>query len=81
MDVATFSLDSYVVDFVKNNAITLYILLTGLKGMALMTKSTKDDKIVTLLSNMFGAVRGFSKTGQKPDTLPEVPEETEKDKG
>lgn len=52
-----FSLDQYLVEFVGNNVISLYVLVTLLKGVALMTKSTKDDKIVTLLSNMFSAVR------------------------
>jgi hypothetical protein len=52
-----FSLDTYLVEFVGANVISLYVLVTLLKGVALMTKSTKDDKIVTLLSNMFSAVR------------------------
>ena len=52
-----FSLDIYLVDFVGNNVLSLYVLITLLKGAAMLTKSTKDDKIVTLFSNVFTAVR------------------------
>jgi hypothetical protein len=50
-------LDHYILDFVKNNWITIWLGLTLLKGVAIITPTTKDDKIVTLLSNMFGAIR------------------------
>jgi hypothetical protein len=52
-----FSLDKLLLDFIGQNWMSLYILITLLKGMALLTKSTKDDKIVTMLSNMFDTVR------------------------
>jgi len=51
------ALDHYILDFVKNNWITIWLGLTLLKGMAIITPTTKDDKIVTLLSNMFGTIR------------------------
>jgi hypothetical protein len=50
-------LDHYVLDFVGANWMSLYLLLTLLKGLALITKSTTDNKVVTMLSNMFYAVR------------------------
>lgn len=53
-----FSLDKILLEFVGANWMSLYVLITLLKGMALLTKSTTDNKIVTLLSNMFSTIRG-----------------------
>lgn len=60
-----FSLDKILLDFIGNNWMSLYILLTALKGLALITKSTTDDKIITLLSNAYKALR----LGKAPDKL------------
>ena len=51
------NLDPYIVEFVSNNWISMTILLTLLKGIAMLTPSTKDDKIHTLLAGLFGQVR------------------------
>ena len=51
-------LDPYIVEFISNNWMALTILLTFLKGIAMMTKSTTDDKIVTMFANLFGSLRG-----------------------
>lgn len=45
------SLDPYLIAFVSKNIITIGFFLGILKGMAKITKSVKDDKICTLLSN------------------------------
>ena len=63
-----FSLDHYLFEFVGGNAVTLYVFITLLKGVALITPSTTDDKIVTLLSNMFTAV----KKRKVPDDMPQL---------
>jgi hypothetical protein len=63
-----FSLDKILLEFVGANWMSLYVLITLLKGVALMTKGTKDDKIVTLLSNMFKTLRG----GKVPNEIPKV---------
>lgn len=47
------SFDPYVIGFVKNNLVTMGLLLGLLKGLALLTPSTTDDKIVTLFTNLF----------------------------
>jgi len=52
-----FSLDVYLLDFVGANWMSMYVLITLLKAGALMTKSTKDDKIVTMLGNLFTTLR------------------------
>ena len=48
-----FSADPYVVEFIKGNFISLTMALTFLKGLAVLTKSVHDDKIVTLLQKVF----------------------------
>lgn len=53
-----FSLDRILIEFIGANWMSMYIILTILKGIALLTKSTTDDKIVTLLNNMFNVVTG-----------------------
>ena len=60
-------MDDYLLYFVKNNWITLYVLITALKGIALMTPSVKDDKVVTLISNIYNVLR----TGRAPDKIDE----------
>jgi hypothetical protein len=52
------NLDPYILDFVSNNWLAMTILLTLIKGIAILTPSTKDDKIHTLLSGLFGQMRG-----------------------
>jgi len=63
-----FSFDRILLDFVGANWMSLYVLITLLKGAALLTKSTKDDKIATLLSNMFSTIR----RGKVPDVVPNI---------
>lgn len=46
------SLDPYVFGFIKANLGTLTLLLGLLKGLALMTPSTTDDKVVTMIQNL-----------------------------
>ena len=44
---------NYLVDTIRVNPITVAGLLAGLKLIAKKTKSTKDDKIYTMLVNLF----------------------------
>ena len=52
------NIDPYILEFVANNWLAMTVLLTVLKGIALITPSTHDDKIYTLLSGLFGQLRG-----------------------
>lgn len=47
---------NYLVDTIRVNPITVAGLLAGLKLMAKKTKSTKDDKICTMLTNLFNKI-------------------------
>lgn len=58
-------MDDYLLHFVKNNWITMYVVITALKGVALMTPSVKDDKVVTLISNIYNVLR----TGRAPERI------------
>jgi hypothetical protein len=57
-------MDKILLEFIGANWMSLYVLITLLKGAAMLTKSTKDDKIATLLGNMFSNIR----KGRVPDT-------------
>jgi len=47
------SMDAYVIEFVKNNVITIGLMVMFLKGMAQITTWTWDEKIVDLIQAMF----------------------------
>jgi len=60
------NLDPIVTEFISKNWMSLTMLLTILKGIALITPSTTDDKIYTLLSGLFGQLRGKPQQGVPP---------------
>ena len=50
--------DKILLEFVGGNWMSIYVLITLAKGMALITPTVKDDAIITLLYQLFGVVRG-----------------------
>ncbi len=50
--------DPIIVEFALNNVIAIGLFLGLLKGIAKITKSTTDDKIATLIANLFSSIRG-----------------------
>jgi hypothetical protein len=60
-------MDAWLLKFIGENWMTLYIALTMLKGISIVTPSVTDDRIVTLLSNVYSTLR----SGKAPDNLPE----------
>jgi len=60
-------MDAWVLNFVSENWMTLYLFITMLKGVAIITPSVKDDQIVTLLSTAYSVVR----KGKVPDAIAE----------
>lgn len=58
-------MDAWLLKFVGENWMTLYLFITMLKGIALITPSVKDDQIVTLLSDAYGVIR----KGKAPDGM------------
>ena len=58
-------MDAWLLKFIGENWMTIYLALTLLKGVALMTPSVKDDQIITLLSNAYGVLR----KGKAPEEM------------
>lgn len=59
-------IDPYVIGFVTTNPVTIGLALMALKGIAILTPSVTDDKIVTLLENLFSfALNGSGNTKAK----------------
>jgi len=52
------ALDQYILRFVADNWLAMTIFLALLKSIAVCTPSATDDKIHTLLSGLFGQIRG-----------------------
>lgn len=52
--------DSYVVEFIQGNWLTLVLVLGILKLLATETKTTLDNKILTLVEGWLGGLRGKS---------------------
>jgi len=50
--------DKYILEFVSNNWLTMYLVITALKGIALITPSVVDNKIITLLTQTYSVLRG-----------------------
>lgn len=50
-------MDAWLLKFVGENWMTLYLFITMLKGVAILTPSVKDDQIVTLLSTAYSVFR------------------------
>jgi hypothetical protein len=50
-------MDDMLLAFVKDNLVTIGLVLYFLNGLARLTKWDKDDKIVALLSGMFSLVK------------------------
>ena len=51
------SLDTYIVDFISGNYLTITIFLTLLKGWAKISKNTTDDLVSTMLSSMWENIK------------------------
>jgi hypothetical protein len=50
--------DQVLLEFVGGNWMSIYVVITLAKGLALITPTVKDDTIITMLFQLFGVVRG-----------------------
>jgi len=53
--------DPYILEFVSGNFLGITLVIAFLKGIAKITKSTVDDKVVTLIQNVFASIPGKRK--------------------
>ena len=58
-------MDTIILKFIGENWLTIYMAITLLKGIALITPSVCDDKIVTLICQAYDVLRG----GRAPDKI------------
>lgn len=58
-------MDAIILKLIGENWLTMYLAITLLKGVALITPSVQDDKIVTLLVQTYDVLRG----GRAPDKI------------
>ena len=63
MEPTVIAIDPYLIAFVKENFITLTVVLATLKVVARETSWTGDDKIYTLLATAFSTIRPKRKNG------------------
>jgi hypothetical protein len=57
------ALDPIVIAFVKANLVTIGLILGLFKGLAKITTGTTDDKIATLLTNLFLSIKPGKNNG------------------
>ena len=62
MEPEVLMIDPYVVAFIKHNWLSMTLFVSLLKGIAMMTPSTTDDKVATLIGNLLNTVKPKSKT-------------------
>lgn len=60
-------MDQIILKIIGENWMTIYMAITLLKGVAILTPTVKDDKIITLISNIYSSLR----SGKAPDSIPE----------
>ena len=54
-------MDTLLLDFIGQNYVTIYVFLRVLKGLAVLSKTTTDDKIATMLMGVWQDIMGRGK--------------------
>jgi len=54
-------MDTLLLDFISQNYVTIYVFLRVLKGLAVLSKTTTDDKIATMLMGVWQDITGRGK--------------------
>ena len=57
MEPNIIAIDPYIIGFVKNNWVTISLFIGFLKGLAVIIPGTTDDKVVTLIANLFSTIK------------------------
>lgn len=67
-------MDNWLINILKDNIITVWAILELLRGVAWLTPTTKDDRVITLLQNIYWGIRerkAAKSTVANPGNLPE----------
>ena len=59
------SIDSYILEFVGKNALTIGLVITFLKGVAKLTPWAWDDSLISLAAGLIPSVRKNNKLNEK----------------
>ena len=59
--------NTMVMAFFSQNWIAILVMLNLLKGIAILTPSVKDDKVVSMLSSTYDEIKDLSKLVFKRD--------------
>ena len=68
--------NTIILEFISKNWIALMIVINTLQGIAWLTPSVKDDKVVTLIKQTFDGIRNFRSDNKNPpceDKSPDPP--------
>lgn len=63
-------MDVWLLKFIGENWMTMYLAITLLKGVAIITPWAADDKIVTLLAQAYTVLKG----GKSPERISSGPQ-------
>ena len=50
-------MDNWIINLLKDNIITIWAILEILRGAAYLTPNVKDDKVITMLQNIYWSFR------------------------
>lgn len=50
-------MDNWLINILKDNIITVWAILEVLRGVAYLTPTVKDDKVITMLQNIYWSIR------------------------
>jgi len=50
-------MDAILLDFVRDNLVSIALILAVLKVIAIETKNVADDKIIQIFTNFFGGLK------------------------
>jgi hypothetical protein len=50
-------MDTLLLDFIGQNYVTIYVCFRVLKGLAVLSKTTTDDKIITMLMGVWQDIK------------------------
>lgn len=50
-------MDNWIINLLKDNIITIWAILEILRGVAYLTPNVKDDKVITMLQNVYWSFR------------------------
>ena len=57
LQLKEFKMDNWIIELLKDNIITIWAILEILRGAAWLTPTVKDDKVITMIQNIYWSFR------------------------